>query len=63
MYMHMRCVYVVRVENKYKIQFCLGIWKSLDQCYDFKNIFAEQFSKKIDVFDWKQRQILTKMWS
>jgi hypothetical protein len=25
-----------------------------DQCYDFRNIFAEKFSKKIGVFDSKQ---------
>jgi hypothetical protein len=25
-----------------------------DRCYDFKNIFAEKFSKKIVVFDSKQ---------
>jgi hypothetical protein len=32
-----------------------------DQCYDFKNIFAEKLSKKIGVFDSKQSQILKKM--
>jgi hypothetical protein len=26
----------------------------LDRCYDFKNIFAENFSEKIGVFDSKQ---------
>jgi hypothetical protein len=27
---------------------------ALGRCYDFKNIFAEKFSKKIGVFDSKQ---------
>jgi hypothetical protein len=29
-----------------------------DRCYDFLNIFAEKFSKKIGVFDSKQSQTL-----
>jgi hypothetical protein len=32
-----------------------------DQCYDFKNIFAEKFSEKIGVFYSKQTQILKKL--
>jgi hypothetical protein len=31
---------------------------TLDRCYDFKNIFAEKFSKKIGVFDSKQSKIM-----
>jgi hypothetical protein len=29
-----------------------------DRCYDFLNIFAEKFSKKIGVFDSKQSWIM-----
>jgi hypothetical protein len=32
----------------------LAIFLSRDRCYDFKNIFAEKFSKKIGVFDSRQ---------
>jgi hypothetical protein len=28
-------------------------WQPWDRCYDFLNIFAEKFSKKIGVFDSK----------
>jgi hypothetical protein len=36
----------------------LSTW---DRCYDFLNIFAEQFSEKIGDFDSKQSQILKTM--
>jgi hypothetical protein len=32
-----------------------------DRCYDFKNIFAEKFSKKTGVFDSKESQIKKKI--
>jgi hypothetical protein len=34
---------------------------SWDRCYDFLNIFAKKFSKKIGVFGSKQSQILKKI--